>query len=300
MRFVERASDLYDVAEHLVQRQRALLQAAGERLALPVLHDDEVDARVATNVVNGADVGMVERCDGFRFALEGGTRVSIARCVRRQHFDRHSAIESCVACTIDLAQAAGAEGGEVSYGPRRAPAAKVMKSASSAVALIVVAWALTAMGKPRENRHYSGRSQSRRANCLFSKRSPKNLRDLSALIVQRTGQEAPMRTTVVASIIALTMAVGGGVAMAAQLGGVVNATKHAGQTTKDAGKAVVHTTKKTASTAGTETKKAVGTAGTETKKAATKAKNATTGVKCADRTHQSAKTGCAHHGGIAK
>jgi len=134
---------------------------------------------------------------------------------------------------------------------------------------------------------------------LFSKTKPENLRDLSALIVQRTGQEAAMRKTVVASIIALTMGVGG-VAMAAQLGGVVNATKHAGQTTKDAGKAVVHTTKKTASTAGTETKKAVGTAGTETKKAATKAKNATTGVKCADRTHQSAKTGCAHHGGIAK
>ena len=43
--------------------------------------------------------------------------------------------------------------------------------------------------------------------------------------------------------------------MAAQLGGVGNATKHAGQTTKDAGKAVVHTTKKTASTAGTETEK---------------------------------------------
>jgi hypothetical protein len=106
-----------------------------------------------------------------------------------------------------------------------------------------------------------------------------------------------MRKTVVASIIALSMGVGGGVGMAAQLGGVVNATKHAGETTKHAGKAVVHTTKKTASTVGTETKKAVGTAGTETKKAATKAKNATTGVKCADRTHQSAKTGCAHHGG---
>jgi hypothetical protein len=122
---------------------------------------------------------------------------------------------------------------------------------------------------------------------------------LSALIVQRTSQEAPMRKTVVASIIALTMGVGG-VSMAAQLGGVVNATKHAGQTTKDAGKTVAHATKKTASTAGTETKKAVGTAGAETKKAATKAKHATTGVKCADRTHQSAKTGCAHHGGIAK
>jgi hypothetical protein len=107
-----------------------------------------------------------------------------------------------------------------------------------------------------------------------------------------------MRKTVVASIIALTM--GGGMGMAAQLGGVVEASKQAGQTTKDAGKAVADTTKKTASTAATETKKAVGTAGTETKKATTKAKNATMGVKCADRTHQSAKTGCAHHGGIAK
>ena len=97
-----------------------------------------------------------------------------------------------------------------------------------------------------------------------------------------------MKKTIVASIIALTMGVGG-VGAASQFHDVVEGTKKVGQATKDVGKATVDTTKK-----------AVGTAGTETKKAAKKTKNAVSGVKCADGTHQSAKTGCAHHGGIAK
>ena len=97
-----------------------------------------------------------------------------------------------------------------------------------------------------------------------------------------------MKKTLVASIIALAMGVGG-VGAAAQFGGVVEGTKKVGEATKDVGKATVDTTKK-----------AVGTAGTETKKAAKKTKNTVAGVKCVDGTRQTAKTGCAHHGGIAK
>jgi hypothetical protein len=96
----------------------------------------------------------------------------------------------------------------------------------------------------------------------------------------------------VASIIALTLGAGG-VGAAAQLGGVVDATKDAGQATvnagKKSGKAVTHTTKK-----------AVGTTGSETKKSTTKTKKAVKSVRCADGTHQTAKAGCAHHGGNAK
>jgi hypothetical protein len=97
-----------------------------------------------------------------------------------------------------------------------------------------------------------------------------------------------MKKTIVASIIALTMGVGG-VGAASQFGGVVEGTKKVGEATKDVGKATVDTTKKV-----------VGTAGTETKKAAKKTKNTVSGVKCVDGTRQSAKTGCAHHGGIRK
>jgi hypothetical protein len=95
-----------------------------------------------------------------------------------------------------------------------------------------------------------------------------------------------MRKTLVASAIALTLAVGG-VGAAGQLGGVVDTTKKAGKVTTDAAK----------------------TAGEQTKKGAKTAKNAVTGnahATCKDGTRQTAKTekaavaGCAKHGGVAK
>ena len=101
-----------------------------------------------------------------------------------------------------------------------------------------------------------------------------------------------MNKTIVASIIALTMGVGGAGA-AAQLGGLVDATKHAGQATVDA-------TKKAGKAVTDTTKKAVGTTGSEAKKATTKAKSAARTIKCADGTRQTAKVGCAHHGGVAR
>jgi hypothetical protein len=104
-----------------------------------------------------------------------------------------------------------------------------------------------------------------------------------------------MRKTIAASAIALTMALGG-MSAAAQLDKAWDATKHAGQSigeaTKDTGKAVVH-----------GGKKAVGTSGTETKK---ETKSTMYRAKCADGTHQLAKTqkaataGCGRHGGLAR
>jgi len=74
----------------------------------------------------------------------------------------------------------------------------------------------------------------------------------------------------------------GGVGAASQFGGVVEGTKKVGEATVDT------------------TKKVVGTAGRETKKATQKTKDTVSGVKCVDGTRQSAKTGCAHHGGIRR
>lgn len=101
-----------------------------------------------------------------------------------------------------------------------------------------------------------------------------------------------MNKTIVASFIALTMGLGGAAA-AAQLEGVGHAMKNAGQATVNTGKKATNTVKHT-------TKKAVGTTGSETKKSATKAKSSARSMRCADGTHQTAKIGCAHHGGVAK
>ena len=55
---------------HLVERQRALLQAIGERLPLEQLHHEEVRVALVADVEERADVRVVERRDRLRLALE--------------------------------------------------------------------------------------------------------------------------------------------------------------------------------------------------------------------------------------
>jgi hypothetical protein len=56
--------------QDLIQRQGAAGQPCGERFPLQVLHDEVVDAVLLANVVEGADVGMLQAGDGVGFALE--------------------------------------------------------------------------------------------------------------------------------------------------------------------------------------------------------------------------------------
>ena len=65
-----------------------------------------------------------------------------------------------------------------------------------------------------------------------------------------------MKKTIVASIIALTMGMGG-VGAAAQFDAIGDAAKKVGHATKETGEAVVHGTKKAVGTTGHEMKKAV-------------------------------------------
>ena len=61
--------DFDGVAERGVFRERTFLQAAGQGLAFEVLEDQEVCVILASDVVERADVGMVQAGDGTRFAL---------------------------------------------------------------------------------------------------------------------------------------------------------------------------------------------------------------------------------------
>ncbi len=56
--------------ERLIERQRALLQPLGQRVALQVLHDQEVDPVLGADVVQRADVRVVQAGDGLRLTLE--------------------------------------------------------------------------------------------------------------------------------------------------------------------------------------------------------------------------------------
>ena len=90
-----------------IDGKRPFPEMLGKGLSFEVLHDEKVDAVLVSDVVEGADVRMLERGDGPRFALEPLTEIGVGGERRGQDFDGDEAIEPDVARLVDLAHAAG-------------------------------------------------------------------------------------------------------------------------------------------------------------------------------------------------
>ncbi len=103
--------DLNRILKRMVERQRACRKTQGERLAFEILHDQKIDAVLTPDIVERADMRVIERRNRARLALEPLARLGIARHVRRQDLDRDGAIQARVAGFVDLAHAARAKGG---------------------------------------------------------------------------------------------------------------------------------------------------------------------------------------------
>lgn len=90
---IERARDFNRDLQRLLQRQRAFLQFLRERLAFQKLHHQEVGSVLLTDVVENANVGMLQA--GYRagFAFKPLARFRRIGQVRRQDFDRHRPVE---------------------------------------------------------------------------------------------------------------------------------------------------------------------------------------------------------------
>ena len=96
--------------ERLVERQRTYaIDAIGERLALDELHHEEIETVLVADVVQHADVGVVEPRDGDGLALEALAEALVFGQPGRNHLDGDHAVEAGVAAAIDLAHAADAE-----------------------------------------------------------------------------------------------------------------------------------------------------------------------------------------------
>ena len=108
---VERVSDQDAVAKDLIQRKGAVDKAAFQRLPFKVLHDQEVDVAVLTDIVEYTDVGVRQRRNG-PFALEAVPTIGILTVVAGQGLDRHRAIQSGVTGLVNLAHAARADEGQ--------------------------------------------------------------------------------------------------------------------------------------------------------------------------------------------
>jgi hypothetical protein len=107
----QRSGDLDSVPERLGQgKGRAGSgQARGQRLALDVLHHQEIDGVVSTDVVEVTDVRVVESGDRARLPFEAQTRLRVGDSIGRNHFDRDGAIEPGIPRAVDLTHPAAAE-----------------------------------------------------------------------------------------------------------------------------------------------------------------------------------------------
>ena len=106
---IERVGHLHAELEHLVDRQCAAGDSILERLAIEQFHDHELLTVVAADVVERADVRVVQVRNDSRFAEETLHRFGIGTQLIGQKLDRHLAAETRVFGFIHDTHAAGAK-----------------------------------------------------------------------------------------------------------------------------------------------------------------------------------------------
>src|SRR5690348_15032032 len=80
-----------------------------QRVALKQLHDDERSALVFSDIVNGANIRMIQSGSRARFALKSFERGRIGRRVLEEKLERHISVEPRVFGFVDHAHAAAPE-----------------------------------------------------------------------------------------------------------------------------------------------------------------------------------------------
>ncbi len=108
----ERVGDLGAEAEDLRRRQRAAGQTGRQCLALEQFEHEVVDVMRPANVVQTADVRVVERGNGFGLAGEARAEVGVGRQLRCEDLHRDTAIQPRVPRPIHFAHPSRTDQGE--------------------------------------------------------------------------------------------------------------------------------------------------------------------------------------------
>src|SRR6266487_6669427 len=80
-----------------------------ERYPIQKFHGDECLPILLTYVVNGADVGVIERGCGLGFALKSGKRLWVTGNLLGQKLESNETMQSCVFCLVHHAHTATTE-----------------------------------------------------------------------------------------------------------------------------------------------------------------------------------------------
>jgi hypothetical protein len=120
VRGLERLGDLHAQLEKVSHRQRLAIDEVLEGLALHQLHRQEGLPRHLIDLIDRADVGMIERRGGTCLPLESRQRGGIIGQPRRQEFQRHLAAQADVLRLVHDSHAAPTQplqNAVVGYGP---------------------------------------------------------------------------------------------------------------------------------------------------------------------------------------
>src|SRR4029453_19528127 len=90
---LERGGDFNRGLERVLECQRSFFETAFKRLALEVLHHEIRRAALVADVVQGADVGMVELGNDSGFAVEAVAELTITPQPIRRDLDGDDAME---------------------------------------------------------------------------------------------------------------------------------------------------------------------------------------------------------------
>src|ERR1700722_15411644 len=89
--------------------QRALAQTLGKRLAVEELHNQEFGAVLRADIVEMADVRVIQRGNSTGLALETLLEFGIVGQMSGQNLDGNRSIEARIFGAVDLTHAPGAE-----------------------------------------------------------------------------------------------------------------------------------------------------------------------------------------------
>src|SRR5882672_2615354 len=106
VRRLDSCRDLGADLEGLLERERAAGEPRRERFPLDVLKSEVAAPAALLHTIDARDVGMIERGEGLRLALEAGEPVRVRGDVVGQRLDRDPAVEPGVASEVDDPHAA--------------------------------------------------------------------------------------------------------------------------------------------------------------------------------------------------
>jgi hypothetical protein len=112
MRAVERIANFRGDPQRLIQRQRTFLQTPVQAFAFQVLHHQEAGAVLVSDIVQSANIRMIQSRNRSRLSLEPLPHLRDARTGRRQDLDRHGPGKPGVFRAVDLPHSASAQQGD--------------------------------------------------------------------------------------------------------------------------------------------------------------------------------------------